>query len=199
MLTLLLAGTVGAVGSLLSYERHTGRITLSVVLALGAALLTLSLTHALSWGEALLFGGAAAWAISDATTKYIRYRLTIPLVVIGTIAGVLSNGPFITAGGIALGAVLYGLYAFSEGRWLGGGDIMAVACVGAVFGALGGGLAYAVASVLSTLGWGVLWAVGAVPENPSDRHLPLGPYLAIGVLVTALLPVHQISAQIGLR
>lgn len=177
--------------SVLSYERSSKLIALAGALA--AAMATLVAMYSGMgglWPVAVLLGAAAAWAISDARTGLIRHRLTVPLAIGTLILGVLSYGWMLCLLGAVLTFATFGLqYLFLGNRGVGGGDLMISLCIGAAFGFPSGLLAVAIASGLSVLAWGLLYALRALPSNP---HIRWGPYAMAGCLVAALLHLNTL-------
>jgi prepilin signal peptidase PulO-like enzyme (type II secretory pathway) len=139
----------------------------------------------------ILIAGASAWSFSDATTGMIRHRLTIPVFALCLLFGGIEHGLIATALGLVVALIPLAFYFTTQGRWIGGGDVMAVACVGAALGFLDGSEVYLVANLLSGSALGLVHVLRVYPQGVAIESR-LGPYLAGGVLFAALFPLHLI-------
>lgn len=85
------------------------------------------------------------------------------------------------SGGAGLLALLYGLYVFSSGRWIGGGDVKLIFGLGLLAGSfLAGAIAIFVASLIGT----ILFLPGLIKGTVKPTAtLPFGPLLIIGTMI----------------
>jgi prepilin signal peptidase PulO-like enzyme (type II secretory pathway) len=137
-------------------------------------------------------GALAAAAVIDAETGLLIDRITLPAC--------LTSAVWAAASGCCLDAVL-GLFALAgpatalllvgRGRWLGWGDVKALAFLGIAFGPLRGAIALSAAclcGLLSTL---------VRRRRLTGGSVPFGPYLATGSLL-GLVPSDAALRYAGL-
>lgn len=139
--------------------------------------------------------GFAAMAVADQRHQHIPQTLSDPLLMLGL--GVSVTGLWIPAEDAALGAALaftalggvsLGVRLFAGRDGMGYGDVMAGAALGAWLGA-GAELLVAILSAF-TLGAVVNLGLRALGRQPPE-HIPLGPYLALGMFLAILSPVGE--------
>lgn len=150
------------------------------------------------WGW-LAFG---AWLISltgmlalfvyDVRWMLLPNKIVFPLYgvgavyVVGRCAADSSIEPLINAIGglIAGGGIFYLLFKFSNGRWIGGGDVKLGFLIGVLVGSFQAGLLMLfIASVLATLLVVPLLASGKAGRG---TKIPFGPFLIIAAFVVTL-------------
>ena len=123
-------------------------------------------------------------AIIDSRTQGIPDVLNIPFVVVAIFFAVSTGSlslwpPFIAAG------FLFIQWAASSGRWVGSGDIILAAGIGFLLGdlqrvILALALSYIMGGAIA--GWLLL-----TKQRTRQEHLPFGPFLAVGALLTLLM------------
>jgi hypothetical protein len=194
-LPIIMAGITGVLFCVLSYEYAGRRVALSGAIAIVcASMVTFVASVPLSPALSLLFGGAAAWSVTDATTGYIRHRLTVPLLVLCLALSVTSFGLLSALWGVLLCAGPTYLLYHLNGRWHGGGDVMAMACIGAGLGPSLGMYAYVLGALLPIAIWVVRWTVRLSP-SPMAR---MGPYFCAGIVLASILPYPDFSHVLSL-
>lgn len=135
---------------------------------------------------ALALGAAVAAAVADLAARVIPHRWVLALVLAGMgkmAEGVVPVGPTLAVG-LGIGAFLLAVHLVSRGG-LGLGDVKL---------GLGMGLALGWPRAVSALVWG-LWLGGAVAAwllvarrgRPGGAAVPLGPFLAVGMIGVAVL------------
>ena len=164
------------------------------IVELSSGLIFLLAQHVEYWDTttALLLG-LALWllfliAIIDGRTRMIPDSLSVALIVIGALYAHLTNGFGID--GVVLGAGFFGVqWLVSSGRWLGSGDII----LGAAIGALLSSWKLVVLALFWAYILGALWALLLLSTQRAGRksEIPFGPFLALGAAL-ALLGSDQI-------
>lgn len=127
-----------------------------------------------------LIGAWAAWKFAgpwtpDPVDFHLRPALDVPLWL-AVLSGVLMG--YLIGGGLVWGMRILGSLAFGK-EALGLGDVHLMAAVGACLGWIDSTLAFFAAAFV-----GVLWAVlSKFSSGAFQRHMPFGPYLAIGTVL----------------
>ena len=101
----------------------------------------------------------------------------------------ISGGPYVSPvpslshiiGAVIVSLFLYGLYYFSSGKAIGGGDIKLMAYAGLLLGAKNIIFAFILACILGSV-------IHTIRMKVSKRNnlLALGPYLSAGIFIAAL-------------
>ena len=151
-------------------------------------LFLLALTFAASSVEALILA-FALWfllliAVIDAEQQRIPDVLNIPFVFLGILFNALSGS--VDPSGFFLGGGFFAVFwGVSRGRWMGSGDII----LGAGIGALLGGFKEMLLCLLFAYVAGALVAAFLLLSGRKTRkdRLAFGPFLALGALLTLFL------------
>lgn len=132
-----------------------------------------------------------ALTVYDSRWFLLPNRLVFPLVGLAAVFSVLRIGSVEGYGvlGLLLGVVViaglfWGLYQYSDGRWIGGGDVKLALALGMIAGTpLQAGLVIFTASLLGTIGSVPLLLRG---RQGMKQQIPFGPYLLAGSGVVLL-------------
>lgn len=144
--------------------------------------------------------GFMALAIFDMKWMILPNNLVFPLAGVATVQilamAVTFNGGLTVLyeafwGVIIGGGLFYALFQFSDGKWIGGGDVK----LGAVLGLIVGGPTAALmmiflASVLGSLVAVPLMLTGRLKSN---SRLPFGPFLLLACIITYLFGASMLA------
>ncbi len=122
-------------------------------------------------------------AVIDAQTRLIPDALSVPLIVTGALYSA-SVGQF-SGGGMVIGIGFFGgLFLLGRGKWIGSGDII----LGAGIGALMGDARTMVVCLFLTYILGALLVCPLLLTARINRksYVPFAPFLALGALVTII-------------
>lgn len=142
----------------------------------------------------VLLTGFMALALYDMRWQLLPDKILMPLTVIG--AGfvgslvVVTQGTDVVLGALIGGAIIfglfYGLFALSDGKWIGGGDVK----MGLLLGMLAGGAFEAFLLIFTASLLGTIHIVGtsAAHRRTIGRHtkLPFGPFLLLAAVIIVL-------------
>jgi len=120
-------------------------------------------------------------SVIDAQTKTIPDALSIALIVVAVLSS--HTGGLLSWTGPALGAGFFAAqWLISRGKWLGSGDIL----LGAGIGALLGNWWFMTVCLFWAYVTGALWAIALLIFKRAGRgtQIPFGPFLALGALIT---------------
>lgn len=126
----------------------------------------------------------ARWQILP--NRIVAALTILAIVFVGLLA--LSRGEGIVAlsalwGGLAIAGLFYALFALSQGRWIGGGDVKLALALGLIAGSLVNAfLLIFAASLLGTL-YAVMASILTRKPLSGATKVPFGPFLIIGALV----------------
>lgn len=142
----------------------------------------------------LLLTGFTALALYDFRWQILPDKMVAPLTVLGAALVVclaIAESDIQIAVGALLGAVVlfgifYGLYAFSGGKWIGGGDVKLAVLLGLLAGGVAG--AFMVLFIASFLGTAYIAAISLIKRRAVSRQtrIPFGPFLLLAAVVIAL-------------
>lgn len=149
----------------------------------------------LSLLTALLGSALIVLSVIDARTMEIPDGITIFIAVLGLIHMVsdLSRWWTYVIGLVCVSGVLLLIYLISRRRAIGGGDIKLMAAAGLFLGWKKIILAFFIACVVGTVIHLILMKV-----QGKGRQLAMGPYLSLGILLSALWGERMIDAYLGL-
>lgn len=126
----------------------------------------------------------ARWQILP--NRIVAALTAIAIVFVGLLALGLGEGTIALSavwGGLAIAGLFYALFALSQGRWIGGGDVKLALALGLIAGSLVNAfLLIFVASLLGTLYALVTSAITHTSLNGTTK-VPFGPFLIVGALV----------------
>lgn len=149
----------------------------------------------LSLLTALLGSALIVLSVIDARTMEIPDGITIFIAVLGLIHmfSDLSRWWTYVIGLVCVSGVLLLIYLISRRRAIGGGDIKLMAAAGLFLGWKKIILAFFIACVVGTVIHLILMKV-----QGKGRQLAMGPYLSLGILLSALWGERMIDAYLGL-
>lgn len=136
--------------------------------------------------------GLLALLVYDARWQLLPSRLVYPLgalvalqvVVVGVVQGSMSAVLGAASGAICLGGLFYLIFAISDGKWIGGGDVR----LGFVLGALVGGLLEAVMVLFFASVLGTLFSLPTLSSknNALKLKVAFGPFLIAAAIIVYL-------------
>jgi leader peptidase (prepilin peptidase)/N-methyltransferase len=138
----------------------------------------------------LLASALLALSVIDFRTYEIPVGINIFIACLGVVRIVtdLTHFPQYLIGALAVSVPLLILYVISKGRAIGGGDVKLMAAAGLVIGWQNIILAFVLGCIL-----GSVIHVARMKISKADHQLALGPYLAAGILISALYGQSMIS------
>ncbi|MBI4092878.1 MAG: prepilin peptidase [Candidatus Kerfeldbacteria bacterium] len=159
-----------------------------VELSMGLVALTMMLRYGLSvesWVGTVLGAFLLVIFVYDLRHQLILDRVSIPAMVAALLGSLLLKRPLtdIAIGGVAGAAFFFLQYVFSNGRWIGGGDIR----LGAVLGLALGWKLLAVSLVLAYFGGSTVALFLILTKRRSwSSQIPFGTFLSLAGIVTFL-------------
>lgn len=151
---------------------------------------TLNTLEFSSW--LVMLTGLIALAVFDIKWFILPNVLVYPLIALALVTKLsvsyftegLQAGVIATGGGIFVGAGLfYLLYAVSNGKWIGGGDVKLGILLGIILGPKSAAVALAIAFILGSLVSLPLLMFKIVSRK---QKLPFGPFLILGIIIARL-------------
>jgi prepilin signal peptidase PulO-like enzyme (type II secretory pathway) len=137
--------------------------------------------------------GLIALAVYDLRWYLLPDRIVFPLTVLGLLfvvllaadEGIREMGGAL-AGALIVSGLFYGLFQFSKGKWIGGGDVKLGVLVGLLSrSVMGAFLLLFIASVAGTL-YSLVAATISRKHITRTTRLPFGPFLILGAFVMLL-------------
>lgn len=141
----------------------------------------------------IVLTGLVALFIYDLRWMWLPNRIVYPLLVIALFQLVVSTiahhsiNPLWQGiqGGVVIGGILYGLFAISKGKWIGGGDVKLAGLLGLT--AAGPLAATAILFGASLLGSIVSAPLLASKKVKVNSRVPFGPFLIIAGILMKLV------------
>ncbi len=136
--------------------------------------------------------GLTALFIYDLRWMFLPDRIVFPLTGLASVPVVyeflfygLEFEVILSAalGVLVVAGLFYGLFYFSKGRWIGGGDVKFGIVMGLLLGPLLGYLALMIASILGSV---LILSLMALRIVDRKQLIPFGPFLIIGTYIAVL-------------
>jgi len=151
----------------------------------------------------IVLAGFIVLALFDFKKFLLPFLIVKPLLVISLLTLTVclffakdpSNYFFHLISGLVLGGMLYLLYIFSDGKWLGGGDVS----IGALIGfQLSSPTFIPIVLLISSIG-GLLFLVilNRIKKVAFKAKIPFGPFLMFGCLIAVLFGTKIINWYFG--
>jgi leader peptidase (prepilin peptidase)/N-methyltransferase len=141
----------------------------------------------------LLLAGFVALSIYDFKWYLLPDKLVFPLTVLTVVKVIADVGVFgggVSAlmgpvwGALIIGGLFYGLFAMSNGRWIGGGDVK----IAVMLGLIAGSPLKALMVIFFSSVLGMLASVPLLLSGKATRssHIPFGPFLLAATTIVVL-------------
>lgn len=143
----------------------------------------------------LLFSALLVLSLIDFRTYEIPFGINLFILALGLIRVVVdyTNWRDYAIGLFAVSFFLQILFWISKGRWIGGGDIKMMAACGLLLGWKGILLAFVMGCLI-----GSVIHIARMKLTREDHILAMGPYLAVGVMISSLWGENMIQWYISL-
>jgi leader peptidase (prepilin peptidase)/N-methyltransferase len=143
----------------------------------------------------LMASALIALSVIDFRTYEIPVGINVFILCLGLVRILtdLSNWPEYAIGFFSISAPLLLLYILTKGRGIGGGDIKLMAASGLLLGYSRNILAFILGCIL-----GSVIHLLRMRISKADHQLALGPYLSVGLFISALYGAQLISWYISL-
>jgi leader peptidase (prepilin peptidase)/N-methyltransferase len=144
----------------------------------------------------LLASALIALSVIDFRTYEIPFGINLFIAVLGLVRIFtdITNWLDYAIGFFSISVLLLLLYIISKGRAIGGGDIKLMAASGLILGWQGNILAFVLGCILGS----VIHLTRMHIDKHTNHQLALGPYLAAGILISALYGQQFINWYISL-
>jgi leader peptidase (prepilin peptidase)/N-methyltransferase len=148
----------------------------------------------------LLGSALIALSVIDFRTYEIPLGINVFIAVLGLVRIVtdIDNWLVYAIGFFSVSVVLLLLYIISKGRAIGGGDIKLMAAAGLILGWQGNILAFVLGCILGSVIHLTRMYIANRQGKEANHQLALGPYLAAGILISALYGPQFINWYISL-